>query len=543
VEGIMSRTIFLGFVLLARALVAQPGQPSHGPRGLGAVTLETSCAPSARASFATGAALLHSFGFTGAVRSFNDVLAADSTCAMAYWGLALSAWGNPFAAGIKPNAQLERGLAAVERGRAITGGTERERAYLDAVAKLYDDYQSADQHTRVNAYRDAMADLAARYPRDDEASIFYAAALAFSADPADKTYESQRKAAAILEPLAARYPNHPGIAHYLIHTYDVPALAAKGLPAANRYAVIAPASAHALHMPSHTYTRVGKWEESVATNVRSAGAAMDEGSIGEALHANDYLMYGYLQTGQDRAAARVLAALPALAARYDPNGVTTGAPPAAAYFAMAAIPARYALERGDWKGAAKLEVRESAFPLADAVTWFAKGLGAARTGDTTASAEAVRQLERLRDALTQQKETYWSQQVEIQRRGVGAWLTYARGSRDDALTQMRAVAELEDQTEKSAITPGPIVPARELLGEMLLATGDAAAALAQFEATLTTEPARFRAVAGAMRAAKADGNRSDMKYAAELTRIAEHADRPGRADLEFARLLLKHLTS
>jgi hypothetical protein len=534
----MSRTIFLGFVLLSRALVAQPGQPSHAPRGLGAVTLETSCAPSARASFATGAALLHSFGFTGAVRSFNDVLAADSTCVMAYWGLALSAWGNPFAAGIIPNAQLARGLAAVDRGRAIKGGTERERAYLDAVAKLYERYQTADQRSRVTSYRDAMADLAARYPRDDEASIFYAAALAFSADPADKTYANQRQAAAILEPLAAKYPDHPGIAHYLIHTYDVPALAAKGLPAADRYAVIAPASAHALHMPSHTYTRVGKWEESVATNVRSARAAVDEGSIGEALHANDYVMYAYLQTGQDLAAGRLLAALPALAARYDPNGVTTGAPPAAAYFAMAAIPARYALERGDWKGAAKLEVRESAFPFADAVTWFAKGLGAARTGDTATSAEAVRQLERLRDALTQRKEAYWSQQVEIQRLGVAAWLTLARGARDDAVREMRSTRDLEAGTEKNAITPGPIVPASELLADMLLATGDAAGALHEFDETLVTEPGRFRALAGAMRAATAAGDSTRVRqYARTLARTGAHGDKPGRAELVLARRL------
>src|SRR5690348_8775592 len=415
----MSRWIFPGVVLVAPALAAQPRDPHTA--ALGTVRFETSCASSARSTFTNGVALLHSFGFTGAVRSFNAVLAADSSCVIAYWGLALSAWGNPFAAGIKPNAQLDRGLDAITRSRAITGGTERERAYLDAVAKLYENYQADDQRARVAAYRDAMADLAARYPRDDEASIFYAAALAFSADPADKTYANQRKAAEILEPLATRYPNHPGIAHYLIHSYDVPALAAKGLPAANRYASIAPASAHALHMPSHTFTRVGKWDASVATNLRSVRAALDEGSVSEALHANDYLMYAYLQTGQDRAAARVLAGLPALAARYDPNGVTTGAPPAAAYYAMAAIPARYVLERADWPGAARLEVRESAFPFADAITWFAKGLGAAHTGDTTASVEAVRQLERLSDALTQRKEAYWSQQVEIQRRGVGAW--------------------------------------------------------------------------------------------------------------------------
>ncbi len=521
----MSRSFLTGVALLARAVAAQT--PGHDAAHLGTVRFETSCAPSTKPAFTRGVALLHSFGFSDAVRSFNEVLAADSTCTVAYWGLALSAWGNPFAAGIKPNAQLERGLRAIQRGRSLGSGTERERAFLAAAAKLYENYPSADQHTRVLAYRDAMADVARRYPSDEEASIFYAAALAFSADPNDKTYESQLKAAAILEPLAVRLPDHPGIAHYLIHTYDFPPLAAKGLPAANRYATIAPASAHALHMPSHTYTRVGEWEESIATNIRSANAANAEGSVGEALHANDYLMYAYLQTGRDSAAARVLAALPELAARYDPNGVTTGAPPAAAFFAMAAIPARYALERGDWSAATKLDVRESAFPFTDAITWFARGIGAARTGDTLASAEAVRQLERLREALALRKEAYWTQQVEIQRRGVAAWLAFVRGARAEALKEMRATADLEGTTEKNAITPGPIIPARELLGEMLLETGDARAAYREFEATLVTEPRRYRALAGAMRAASAAGDSAAAaRYASQAARLTERGDRP-----------------
>ena len=520
----MSRSLLAGLALLAPALAAQT--PGHDASHLGTVHFETSCASAARPAFEKGVALLHSFGFAGAVQAFNDVLSADSTCVAAYWGLALSAWGNPFAAGIKPNTQLERGLQIVQRGRALTGGTEREQSYLAAAAKLYENYQSTDQRTRILAYRDAMADVARRNPSDEEAAIFYAAALAFSADPNDKSYESQTKAAAILEPLAVRLPDHPGIAHYLIHAYDVPALASKGIPAANRYAAIAPSSAHALHMPSHTYTRVGEWQESIATNIRSADAASAEGAVGEALHANDYLMYAYLQTGQDSAAARVLAALPALAARYDPNGPTTGAPPAAAYYAIAAVPARYALERGDWSAAKKLEVHQTAFPFADAITWFARGIGAARTGDTVLSAEAVRQLGRLRDALTQRKEMYWSQQVDIQSRGVEAWHAFARGARADALTAMRATADLEATTEKNAITPGPILPARELLGEMLLASGDARGAYKEFEATLLTEPRRYRAVAGAMRSAKAAGDAAGSnRYATQLAQLTEHGDR------------------
>ena len=529
----MSRAFIITFGFVAHTLAAQPD--GHHQARLGIVRFETSCAPSTRAPFTKGVAQLHSFGFGDAIRSFNEALAADSTCAIAHWGLALSAWGNPFAAGVKPNVQLERGLQAVERGRALNTGTERERAFLAAAAKLYDGFSTSDQRTRVLAYRDAMADVAARYPRDDEASIFYAAALAFSADPNDKTYAQQRKAAAILEPLAARLPDHPGIAHYLIHTYDVPALAAKGLPAANRYAAIAPASAHALHMPSHTYTRVGKWEESIVTNIRSAKAAVAEASIAEALHANDYLMYAYLQTGQDNAARRVLAELPALAARFDPTVVTAGAPPAAGFFAMAAIPARYALERGDWQGAAKLEVHASAFPFTDAITWFAKGIGGARTADTSIAADAVRQLERLRDVLAA-REAYWSQQVEIQRRGVAAWLTFARGARSEAVAEMRATADLEAGSEKNAITPGPIVPARELLAGMLLANGDAAGAIRELDATMVTEPGRFRTLSGAMQAATAAGDSAHAKeYARRLAQLAARGDRPGRAELALAR--------
>jgi hypothetical protein len=536
----MLRASVLGLVLAAPVLSAQDHQQHHAGN-LGTVRFETSCAPSVKSTFASGVAQLHSFGFGESVRAFNDVLAADSTCVMAYWGLALSAWGNPFAAGLKPEAQLARGLAAVERGRALHAGTDRELAYLAAAGRLYDDYRGTDQRTRVTAYRDAMATLAARYPQDDEASIFYAAALAFSADPNDKTYANQRKAGAILEPLAARLPEHPGIAHYLIHTYDVPALASKGLPAANAYAAIAPAAAHALHMPSHTYTRVGKWEESIATNLRSAKVAVEEGSIGEALHANDYMIYAYLQTGQDSAARRVLDSLPSLAKRFDPNAIAAGGAPVAGPYAMAAIPARYALERGDWKAAAALEPRQStAFPFTEAITWFARGVGAARTRDTLGATEAVRQLERIRDLLTTGRESYWSQQVEIQRRGVAAWLALARGARADAIAEMRATADLESGTEKNAVTPGPILPAREMLGEMLLAAGDGKAALPEFEATLVTEPGRFRAIAGAMQAATAAGDSINVRrYARQLARVGARGDHPGRAELAMARRLAR----
>ena len=525
-----SFAVTLGAIGLAHSLGAQPS------RGVGSVRFETSCAPTTQPTFVRAVALLHSFEFGDATKAFNDVLATDSTCAMAYWGIALSSWGNPFAAGNKGEAQLQRGLVAIDRGRALKSGSERERGFLDAAAKLFDNYKSTDQRTRVIAYRDALGALAARYPRDDEAAIFSALAIAFAADPNDKSYKDQHKAGAILKPIAARQPNHPGIAHYLIHTYDIPALADEGLPAANRYATIAPASAHAQHMPSHTFTRVGQWNESVAANTRSAKAALDEGSVAEALHASDYMMYAYLQTGHDTAAARVLAGLPSLAERFDPNAVGSAAPPAAGFFAMAAIPARYAIERGDWKRAAALTVRASAFPFTDAISWFARGIGAARSGDTTLAAESVRQLQRLHDVLTEKKEVYWSQQVEIQRRGVDAWLTWARGSKSAAITAMRQATEMEAATEKNAMTPGPLLPAREMLGEMLLANGDGKAALREFEQTLEVEPRRFRALAGAMSAATTVGdNAAARRYARQIAQICEGGDRPGRPELARAR--------
>jgi hypothetical protein len=530
----MSRSLLLRLALLVTMLAPRMGAQPHGT--LGTVRFETSCATGARAPFVRGVAHLHSFGFPAAVQAFNEALAADSSCVIAYWGLALTAWGNPFAPGITPDAQLRRGLDAVERARTLGGGSERERAYLAAVAGLYDDYASKDQRTRVAAYRNAMAELAARHPTDDEAAIFYALVLSFSADPADKAYVQQREAAAILERVAERRPDHPGIAHYLIHSYDYPALATQGLTAADRYAMIAPSSAHALHMPSHTYTRVGSWAASIATNRRSARAAVEEGSVAEALHASDYMMYAYLQTGQDSAATRVFRGLDTLAARFDPNALSTGAPPSAGYFAIAAIPARYMLERADWACAAALPVRETPFPFTDAITWFARGIGAARSGDTVASTEAVAQLQRLRDMLAKRGEMYWSEQVEIQRRGVAAWLLHARGARAEAVAEMRAAADIEARTEKSVMTPGPILPARELLGDMLYANRDVRAALVEFERTLTTEPNRFRALAGAMSAALALNDRSLVRqYARRLVRSCRSGDHPGRPDLSLAR--------
>jgi tetratricopeptide (TPR) repeat protein len=374
------------------------------------------------------------------------------------------------------------------------------------------------------------------------ADIFYALALAASEDPADKTYADRLKAGAILEKLFAEEPNHPGLAHYIIHTYDVPALADRALMAARRYSEIAPDAPHALHMPSHTFTRTGYWQESIDSNIAAAAAARREGQTSEELHASDYEMYAYLQTGQDVAAERIVNSLPEIASRFDPNVVISGAgPPSAGYFALAAIPARYALERQDWKQAAQLTLRETPFPYTDAITWFAQGLAAARLGQAAKASESATALQQIRERLTKSGENYWAVQVQIQELAVRAWAALAGGKNDEALRQMNMAAELEDGTEKSAVTPGPLAPARELLGEMLLQMNQPAQALQQFEATLKKEPGRFRALYGAARAAQLSGNReASERYFSELLKVCVHADKPGRPELVVAERAILH---
>jgi len=527
----------LALVTLTTAAPAQQ-HPAPDLQRLGTVRFATSCSPAAQPGFNRAVALLHSFAFSLAVSEFNRVLGADLRCAMAWWGLAQSVWGNPFAAGIKPAAQIQRGLEAVGRARTTGTPTDRERRYIEAVARLYERADSTTQRARLLAYRDAMGELAAREPADTEAAIFHALSLAISADPADKTYTSQLAAGATLERLYAILPDHPGLAHYIIHSYDVPPLAPRALAAAGAYSHIAPGASHALHMPSHTFTRVGAWQRSIDANIASAAAAQTEGATSEELHTGDYRVYAYLQTGQDSAAARLVAALPEVAARLDPSAITSGGSPPAGYFAVAAIPARYALERGAWKDAARLDLRPSPVPFADAVTHFARGLGAARAGDIATARAAIEALQRIRKQLTEQGESYWSEQVEIQRRGASAWLTFAQGRQEEGLAEMRAAAEREDATEKNAITPGPLAPARELLGEMLLASHQPGQALLEFEATLKHEPNRFRALAGAARAASEAGDRAtSRKYYGQLLDLCAGGDRPGRPELiEAARI-------
>jgi tetratricopeptide (TPR) repeat protein len=525
-----------GFLLmLAPTCLAQEHQ--HGSdEKLGTVQFATSCNQAAQKEFNHAVALLHSFQFSRAIDGFNAVRGADTTCGIAYWGIALSEWSNPFAPGMKDVSQLQAGRESAERGKALGAKTEREKAYLAAVGKLYIDYESTPQRARLIAYRDAMQEVAAKYPEDHEAQIFYALAIAAAEDPADKTYAGRLKAGEILEKLFQQEPSHPGLAHYIIHTYDVPALADRALAAARRYSQIAPDAPHALHMPSHTFTRTGYWQESIDSNVAAAAAARREGQTAEELHCSDYEIYAYLQTAQDDAARRIVDSLPEIASRLDPKAVLSGAgSPSTGYFALAAIPARYALERQNWKQAAELTPRETAFPHTDAITWFARGLGAARLRQAAAANEAAAALHQIRERLLKAGEDYWALQVQIQELAVRAWIAFAEGKKEEALRQMKSAAEMEDGTEKSAVTPGPLAPARELLGEMLLQLNEPAQALEQFEATLKKEPGRFRALYGAARAAQLSGKRDESQgHFQELLKVCVRADRPGRLELAEA---------
>jgi tetratricopeptide (TPR) repeat protein len=368
----------------------------------------------------------------------------------------------------------------------------------------------------VQSYLKAMEALAAKYPDDDEAQIFYAITLNVAASPADKTYANQLKGAAILEPIWQRQPQHPGVAHYLIHLYDYPAIAAKGLPAALRYSKIAPNAPHAQHMPSHIFTRVGYWKESIAANTASVQAAKAGNDLGEQLHGQDYMVYACLQLGQDKEARALVDQIATLQPDADAFG---------AAFSQAAAPARYAVERGDWAGAANLAVKPSKFPHVMAITYFARALGAARSGNPAAAKVDAAKLAEIRDKLRDAKNDYWAGQLDVQEQVASAWILYADGKYDDALKAMSAAVEAEDNTEKAPVTPGPLAPARELYGFMLLERGMAKEALAAFEATMAKEPNRFNGYVGAAKAAQALGDTAKAKAMYEkLVALAAGSD-------------------
>ena len=540
---LLSKTALILFTVITVAAVqgaATQEQHDHGASSgqLGTVHFATSCNTTVTKDFDRAVALLHSFWFSAAIETFDAVLKTDPTCAMAQWGIAMSWWGNPFGGFRSPQA-LQNGQAAIEKAKGTAAKTERERAYLAAVETLFHDFATVDQRTRTLAYEKAMEQVAAKYPDDAEARIFYALALDQTALATDKTYANQLKAASILEKEFGRQPEHPGITHYIIHSYDTPALAQRGLTAARRYAKIAPAVPHALHMPSHTFTRVGAWRESIDANRASAEAARkDKAGATEELHALDYQVYAYLQTAQDAQAKKSMDQIAPIGDRIQVNAPGAAAPAPAGFYALAAIPARYALERNAWAEAARLTPRQSPYPYTEAITYFARAIGAARTKDAAAAQADVEKLATLRDGLLKAKDAYWSEQVEIQRQVAASWVAFAQGRTDEALKLAREASDREDATEKSAVTPGPIKPARELLGDMLLELGRPADALKEFETSMKKEPNRFRALHGAIRAAEATGDRRKARdYARSLLEICKPADTPGRAELEAIRNL------
>jgi tetratricopeptide (TPR) repeat protein len=500
---------------------------------IGTVDFQTSCKPTVKADFNRAVALLHSFWFAESRTMFEEVLKNDPTCAIASWGIALTHWGNPFA-GLRTPQTIAAGKAAIDKGLTIGSPTPREKGYIDAAAVLFSSPDVTTQRARVVAYEQATAKVAAENPNDAEARIFWALAIAQTALPTDKTYAQNLRAAGILEPMYAKMPNHPGLAHYIIHSYDVPALATKGLPAARAYADIAPSVPHALHMPSHTFTRVGAWKESVATNKRSAEEAEKVGGTSDALHAMDYQGYAYLQMGMDAQAKDVLDHAMKVATMANTTVGAAGAGPNT--FATAAIPARYAMERQQWADAAKLEPRPAPnTPYTEAITHFARAVGAARSGTPAAAAADIARLKALVEREKEMKDAYWAEIVDIQRRGAEAWVMFAEGKKDEGISAMMAAADAEDKTDKAAVTPGPLAPAREMLGYMLIEAGRHHDALAAFEAVMKKEPNRFLALwGGAQAAEKLKQTAKAKRYYQQIVTICKDAGNE-RPELAHAR--------
>lgn len=505
------------------------GKSGKPPEQLGRVSFDNSCAPAVQARFERAMALLHSFWWRESEQAFRAVLESDPTCAITTWGIATVLIDNPFAGGPKP-PQVLKAREAIERGRAIGAKTERERVFIEAVAQYFEGPAERPHGARMRSLAEAFETVAKRFPEDDEAQIFSALYLTVTQDLSEKSYASALKAANVLEAQSRKHPEHPGVAHYLIHCYDYPPIAEKGLQAARRYSEIAPSAPHALHMPSHIFTRVGSWQDSVKSNLRSAGVAKAEGEFEDQLHAMDYLAYAYLQLADDSKAQWIVTEAPEIQ-----RNATPGLGEA---YARAAIPARYAIERGAWKEAAQLEPQPVRFAFIKALTHFARALGGARSADTVSAERDVQELGRIAEALRAAKNTYWATEVEVQHLGASAWLAYARGNREAALDLMRSAADLEDASEKHAVSPGRLIPARELLGDMLLESGKPAEALAQYERSQLRDPNRFRSLYGAGQSAAQSGNHDKARtHFSRLLAMAGSGE--NRPELEHARRSLR----
>jgi tetratricopeptide (TPR) repeat protein len=528
----MRRIPTLAVVFLLSVSSVQADEGHHHAlteKEVGSVHFTTSCSKDVQTSFQRAVALLHSFQYEQTRAAFTEISKQNPRCAMAQWGVAMSHYH-----GLWHNGDLAAGRDALHKAQEIASGnaatTPRERAYIDALSEIYKE-DGKEEYAHAQAFERKMGALQAAYPDDTEAAIFHALSLDITAPKTDKTLANQRKCGEILEPIFAKQPDHPGVAHYIIHCYDNPVLAEKGLVAARKYATIAPASAHANHMPSHLFTRVGSWEESIDSNLRSAELARDAeaGSTGgeardQRLHAMDYLEYAYLQRGRVSDARSVLDQMNALPP-------LTGTLSLAGDYALAAIPARYDLELGKWQEAAHLRPIAGSIPWAQAITWMAVGLGAARSNDLARATEAERNLAGLRDAA-KAKGPYWSNQIEVQRREVAAWIAQASGKPDDSVAGMRSAVELEESMDKDPVTPGAIVPARELLAQLLQAQGRPQDSFVEYEAVLKIAPNRFNTLWGAASMAESAGNTSAAStYYRKLIEVGVGAERP---ELEVA---------
>jgi tetratricopeptide (TPR) repeat protein len=526
----MNTRIYIAAPLIALSLVTASVAFAQQGDKLGKVEFPNSCSPAVQEKFLRGVAMLHSFYYSATQKAFEEVAAEDNSCAIAAWGYASILMSNPLQGiGASPKS-AEQAQAAIDKGRNMGAKTQRERDYIEAVAAYYEDFANRSERARQLARAKAYEALAVKYPDDDEAQIFYALYLAGTQTASDQTYSAYLKAAAILEKEFAKHPDHPGAAHYLIHSYDAPPIAAQGLPAARRYAVIAPDAPHALHMPSHIFTRVGAWGDSATANRRSADAAQRSKDPDDALHALDYMTYAYLQLARDGDARKILEE-----ARTLETGINLAR--ATAYYALAAMPARYVVERGAWRDAAKLAPSPSNFPFTEAMTHFARALGAARSGDATTAQDDIEKITALRDRLKTSKSEYWANEVDVMRLACVAWVALAQKKGDEAVAVMRQAADIEDRSEKNIVTPGRLLPARELLGDMLMEMKRPAEAFKEYEASQQREPNRYRGLYGAGQAAAQSGNRAKARhYFSKLIELAGSGD--PRPEMEKARQYL-----
>jgi tetratricopeptide (TPR) repeat protein len=486
--------------------------PALAQDKLGKVVFPTSCDAAVQAQFERGVAMLHSYWFTEARKVFEAIIQQDPGCAMAYWGLAVNYLGNSLA-GPPPPKDAVAASEALDKGRAAGAKTQRERDWIEAIGAYYRDHDTVPVNTRMASYAKAMEQMTQTYPDDFEAWTYYALTLQASAPKNDKTYANQLKSAEILERLFKQNPDHPGVVHYLVHAYDYPPLADKGIKIAAAYAKIAPAAPHARHMPSHIYSMVGMWEESIASNRSALEIQPDY------YHATDFMVYAHLQLAQDTKAKTLVDGIAALPKQDYPN--------IAVYTAVAVVPARYMLERGDWAGAAALPVVDTGRAQADSLVRFTRGLGMARSGNFARAKHEVQAMQELRAALEKSNQSYWADRTEEQMLAVSAWVAQAEGHRDQALKLMRAAADGEDGSVKHVAMENRLYPMRELLGELLLEQGQAPAALREFEVALKDNPNRFRGLYGAARAAEMAGDRPKaIGYYEKLVALASKADTP-----------------